>query len=108
MHIKLAKCCLRYFGCSNPECLTKNVELHVPNLIQFFIYKSLLATERVFFSAEETEDDEVAAAGYEIFYTRAVDDSHIPKLNDTNFNSTVKEYDVSVVFFFLPCKSLQL
>jgi hypothetical protein len=57
-------------------------------------------------TAEETEDDEVAAAGYEIFYTKAVDDSHIPKLNDTNFNTTVKEYDISVVFFFLPCKLL--
>ncbi|XP_028400051.1 thioredoxin domain-containing protein 16-like [Dendronephthya gigantea] len=51
---------------------------------------------------EETEDDEVAAAGYELYYTKAVDDSHIPKLNDTSFNSTIRQYDTSVVFFFLP------
>ena len=55
-------------------------------------------------TAEETEDDEVAAAGYEIYYTKAVNDSHIPKLNDTSFNTTVKRHDISVVFFFLPCK----
>ncbi len=61
-----------------------------------------------FSTAEETEDDEVAAAGYELFYTRAVDDSHIPKLNDTSFNTTVRKYDISVVFFFLPCKLLGL
>ena len=57
-----------------------------------------------FYAAEETEDDEVAAAGYEVYYTKAVDDSHIPKLNDTSFNSTIRLYDTSVVFFFLPCK----
>ena len=62
----------------------------------------------IFFTAEETEDDEVAAAGYEIFYTRAVNDSHIPKLNDASFNATVRQYDISVVFFFLPCKLLWL
>ena len=46
----------------------------------------------------------MAAAGYEIYYTKAVDDSHIPKLNDTSFNTTVRQHDISVVFFFLPCK----
>lgn len=58
----------------------------------------------LFSTAEETEDDEVAAAGYEIYYTKAVDDSHIPKLNDTSFNTTVRQHDISVVLFFLPCK----
>lgn len=59
----------------------------------------------MFFSAaEEKEDDEVAAAGYEIFYTKAVDDSHILMLNDTSFNSTVSQYDIAVIFFFLTCE----
>ncbi|XP_046853147.1 uncharacterized protein LOC124446347 [Xenia sp. Carnegie-2017] len=51
---------------------------------------------------EELEDDEVAVAGYEIYYTKAVNDSHVPKLNDTSFNRTVTKFDISVVFFFLP------
>ena len=57
-----------------------------------------------YFAAEETEDDEVAAAGYEMYYTKAVKDDHIPKLNDTSFNTTIQHYDISVVFFFLPCE----
>lgn len=51
---------------------------------------------------EETEDDEVAAAGYEMYYTKAVKDEHVPKLNDTSFNATIQNYDISVIFFFLP------
>ena len=60
--------------------------------------------EIIFFSAEETEDDEVAAAGYEIYFTNALNADHIPKLNDTSFNVTLAMYDIAVVFFFLPCK----
>ena len=68
-------------------------------------FKQTLLTLFVFCLAEETEDDEVAAAGYEIYFTGALKDEHVPKLNDTSFNTTVQLYDIAVVFFSLPCKS---
>lgn len=98
---------LNVFLTSKNNSLTTSKEINRVTTSPLRIFCLLVACNEASFNrvlAEELEDDEVAVAGYEIYYTKAVNDSHVPKLNDTSFNRTVTKFDISVVFFFLPCK----